>query len=263
MLRVFKLLDMRNLDIKLFIILAIVFCNLLRSQSVKAEYDFQFKNYFSNKSYNFKSVLFADIASKNKMYQVQFGITDENTQKISEDVQGISSYRSKLKPTYTLFSTVSGEYLIADTIDKEEYILSDIIPPMNWLFSSETKLRDTVVLNRAQTSFRGRDYTVWYKKDEKITILPWKFNNLAGIIYEIYDSSNEYSWILTKLMKTPISPLNPFLNNKKEVKSYLLYPQLRYGLSERMQIKVQENPLITLREQRRNGLEIKFEWEEQ
>lgn len=58
-----------------------------------------------------------------------------------------------------------------------------------------------VKLQKATTTFRGRNYTAWCDLNTPISQGPWKFNNLPGLVYEISDDALDfnYEWHLIKV----------------------------------------------------------------
>lgn len=80
---------------------------------------------------------------------------------------------------------------------KEYYVVEPV--SINWNFVNETKKIDKYLCKKATTSFRGRDYIVWYTNEIPISIGPWKFHRLPGIVVEITDATKEVSIILSKI----------------------------------------------------------------
>lgn len=233
-----------------------------KAQNYQAEYTYGYKNFLANKAYDFNSVVYFNSQNQQKVYTVYYGLTDENTRIIDKNKEGIQGTRSKLKPQFIMLSDQKNNALIKDVIEQKEYILKDDISPMKWTFHKENKKVGDKILSKATTSFRGRQYTAWYDPAFKTHIAPWKFNSLPGLVYEIQDDLNQVSWQLKAIKETKEPIENPFSDDMKESAiPYTQYPELRYGLSERMKELIKNNPDNTMVEQERNGLETKFEWE--
>lgn len=73
----------------------------------------------------------------------------------------------------------------------EQYLLDEVYPEINWKISHETKEVGGYVCQRADTHFKGRDYTVWFAPDLPFPYGPWKLQGLPGLILEANDSRNE------------------------------------------------------------------------
>jgi len=58
---------------------------------------------------------------------------------------------------------------------------------MNWQIESETKRISSFLVQKATIKFRGRSYEAWFAPEIPISIGPWKFHGLPGLILEIYD----------------------------------------------------------------------------
>lgn len=70
---------------------------------------------------------------------------------------------------------------------------------VNWVFQKGTKKIGNYLCKNAVTSFRGRNYSVWYSEEIPIPIGPWKFHGLPGLIFEIKDDSGEVSFFVEKI----------------------------------------------------------------
>jgi len=84
----------------------------------------------------------------------------------------------------------------------------------NWTISEETKQIKGYTVQKAITSFAGRDYTAWFSPEIPIAEGPYKFNGLPGLILEIYDTDKEYVFEFIGLKK--ISPTVSFKINLKQ-----------------------------------------------
>lgn len=62
----------------------------------------------------------------------------------------------------------------------------------NWKLNNETKKIGLFNCNKANITFRGRNYTAWYTTEIPVSFGPWKFNGLPGLILEIYDTRKEF-----------------------------------------------------------------------
>ncbi|OYQ45975.1 hypothetical protein CHU92_01765 [Flavobacterium cyanobacteriorum] len=69
------------------------------------------------------------------------------------------------------------------------------------MIDSETKVFGTYKCKKATMVFRGRAYTAWFSEDFPVNAGPFKFGGLPGLIFEIYDTDNQYRWILKSITK--------------------------------------------------------------
>lgn len=238
-----------------FIIILSALACLIDGQIYKIQYDFIVHNVSLNKDFYFPAELFVNSRNNNKLYTVQFGI-------VGEESKDDDFFVSKKKPKYILYSEVD-KVLILDYIPnsvEQNYFFMDNYS-MVWKKINETKKLNAILLKKAETFFRGRRYICWYNDQEKITEGVWKFKNLPGLAYEIKDDSGQFSWKLKKQEIASKDVINPFLEYKALPLPYNKYPELRYGVSEDLKKKLENNPHLKQLSQERDGLEIKFEWE--
>ena len=77
--------------------------------------------------------------------------------------------------------------------------------------------RDTIAgfrVQKATTSFAGRDYTAWFTNEIPFPEGPYKFNGLPGLIVKIGDEKGHYLFELTQIQKLE-NPI-PFIFQKEE-----------------------------------------------
>lgn len=148
-------------------------------------------------------------------------------------------------------------------INDETFLVNDTINLQEWnLNYDELKKIGNFTCNKATLYFRGRNYIAWYDINIPIPFGPWKFNNLPGLILEIYDDTNRYNWRANTVYYTNKS--NIVLEEEKitKVLSFKDYMNLKYNpveskISSQMPRGV-ETQIINVG---RTGIETKFEWE--
>lgn len=64
----------------------------------------------------------------------------------------------------------------------------------NWKLQEVTNTICGYKCKKATTTFRGRNYTVWYTPSIPNSEGPWKFNGLPGLILKVADDKNDYSF---------------------------------------------------------------------
>jgi len=149
-------------------------------------------------------------------------------------------------------------------INNGTYIVCETIPVFKWeIENNETKKIGDYICKKATTTFRGRNYIAWYTLDFTTYFGPWKFNGLPGLILEVYDETNRHHWIAQKIktfngeIKMPNDESNYF---KIDLKKYV---ELRYESPlNTNDALLPRGAMVTTFKGNRNGIEIKFEWEE-
>ncbi|WP_018674831.1 GLPGLI family protein [Riemerella columbina] len=117
---------------------------------------------------------------------------------------------------------------------------------MNWHLSDETKTENGYLLQKATTQFGGRHWTAWFAKDINLIEGPYKFRGLPGLIFEVYDDKDNFSFKLLKSWKLPQTyDTSDFLEHfagKKPIVTSL-------KMIQKKQLEFYENPLREMREQ--------------
>lgn len=75
----------------------------------------------------------------------------------------------------------------------------------NWKLINETKVIDSIVCNKAEVNYKGRDWIAWYAPEIPFFYGPYKFNGLPGLIIKITDKTGDYDFELVK--STPSTKL--------------------------------------------------------
>ncbi|PIF43327.1 GLPGLI family protein [Chryseobacterium sp. 52] len=74
---------------------------------------------------------------------------------------------------------------------------------MTWKLLNDTKVDGQYKLQKATTTFGGRNWIAWFSKDVALSEGPYKFRGLPGLIFEIEDDKKNYIFKLSKSMKLP------------------------------------------------------------
>ena len=70
--------------------------------------------------------------------------------------------------------------------------------PINWKLSTDTKKVGNYNLQKATTTFGGRNWVAWFNTDIVLNEGPYKFRGLPGLIFEIADVQNSFNFNLVK-----------------------------------------------------------------
>jgi len=104
---------------------------------------------------------------------------------------------SEKRLPFVLKTPESHSLVYADRIGLNRTVLAvDSLNNFKWNVSDETKIINEEVCIKASTYFRGRNYIAWFKKDTSIQTGPWKFGGLPGIIFEIKDENELFTYLL-------------------------------------------------------------------
>lgn len=185
---------MRNI----FILLFLLFIIPAASQTQRFIYELQLKMDSTENEYQ-KFNMILDINSKEvKFYGRNLLIADSLNKKFGNmdnkhvDMSGQIVKRKMNSFDNENFINIKFGYYSFKTTD-----------PMNWTISDETKTVQGYKLQKATTTFGGRNWTAWFSKDIPFNEGPFKFRGLPGLIFEMQDSSNNFIYHLIKSQKLP------------------------------------------------------------
>ena len=66
---------------------------------------------------------------------------------------------------------------------------------MNWSIKNETKTINGYLCQRATSTYRGRNWNVWFTMQIPVSDGPWKFFGLPGLILQAEDEKGYYSFV--------------------------------------------------------------------
>lgn len=75
------------------------------------------------------------------------------------------------------------------------------IPKFDWALLDQTDTICGYPCHMAKTTFRGRDWIVWYTQEVPFAAGPWKFNGLPGLILKVQDRDMDYIWECQSLLQ--------------------------------------------------------------
>ncbi|MCP9198905.1 GLPGLI family protein [Gramella sp. GC03-9] len=105
---------------------------------------------------------------------------------------------------------------IPKTIDRFYYPQDSNL--FDWSIENETKKIKDYQVQKATTSFAGRDYIAWFTPEIPIADGPYKFNGLPRLILEIHDTKNYWNFEFFGFKKlSPREDLEIELNKFKKI----------------------------------------------
>ena len=114
--------------------------------------------------------------------------------------QSFNEMRSKMPMSalnfYVFKRQNSAQVSFTEKIVKDNYRYTQDIDDLNWEILPETKEVAGFVAQKAKASFSGRDYTAWFTTEIPISEGPYKFRGLPGLILEISDNNDYYTFKL-------------------------------------------------------------------
>ncbi|KMQ66188.1 hypothetical protein ACM46_01090 [Chryseobacterium angstadtii] len=115
---------------------------------------------------------------------------------------------------------------------------------MDWKLLNETKIDGQYTLQKATTTFGGRNWIAWFSKNVNLSEGPYKFRGLPGLIFEIEDDKKNFIFKLSKSMKLPKTYEAKFLDSFQGRKPVPVTEKI----IAKKQMELYDNPLKDLAE---------------
>lgn len=90
---------------------------------------------------------------------------------------------------------------------------------IQWNILNETKLYENYKLQKATTTFAGRNWVAWFSQDIPVIDGPYKFKGLPGLIFNIEDDKKDYVFDLVGIQKNIEKPMQLEFLSKLGIKS--------------------------------------------
>ena len=203
-------------------ILLLFFFNFAVSQNnYIVEYDFNLVNHYQQ-NYSLKSKLIIQndfvIFKWGDNNKEEINTTDSEGNALTftgrDSIGTINFFDVNIKSLYTRFQDFGQVFVTNESCD------------MKWEILNENKKILNFICYKAITEFRGRKYTAWFTKKINNSFGPWKFNNLHGLILEVYDDNYKLHITATKMNKNNVKKnlvfdINGLINKSIELKKYI------------------------------------------
>jgi GLPGLI family protein len=94
---------------------------------------------------------------------------------------------------YQIFKNYhKGDLTCIDYTADGGFIYTETLNGFNWQLAGETATHNGYKVQKAMTSFGGREWVAWFAPELPFNDGPYKFNGLPGLIVKLYDSRNHY-----------------------------------------------------------------------
>lgn len=236
-------------------------------------------NLFAQTNYKITYDLFNNTEIPNTLKGYLLVKTDENKsffkedhttkKQLKEEINGEKKLLIKPKSGIDKYFVISKDTIQELKLLGNIYInVVDVNKGQDWKISKESKTIGNYKVIKATCNFRGRNWEAWFAPDISLSIGPWKFRGLPGLIIQVYDETKRYNYNLAEIetvnddkITVEIDDLLQRIKKKISIKQFLDEQEeydtntLNNLLGSRDSYKRVKGP--------RNGLEKVYEWEEE
>lgn len=122
--------------------------------------------------------------------------------------------------TFSIYSQ-QGQITLADDFRTGRLKYNDHLDDLKWTIKNDTKRVGSILCQKAVTKYGGREFTAWFSTEVPFSEGPYKFKNLPGLVFEVYDSRNYFNFRLTEINKEN-------KNISKDYSRFVMVPKSEY-----------------------------------
>lgn len=129
-------------------------------------------------------------------------INRHNARKSKSNAAALLSQIPKTKFHYTIYKNIpENKISYVDKIVKDKFRYVESKTLFDWTIREERKQIAGYTAQKAETSYEGRNYVAWFTQEIAISDGPYKFNGLPGLILQISDTRDHYSFAVKQIKK--------------------------------------------------------------
>ena len=202
------------------------------------------------------------------IYHQKTSTLERWTEKPSEYEMKMDKLKDDYEP-YLKIDNKKKELLFYDVIGKNVFMVKDNYNNLKWDISGEKKTIAGYECVKATASYRGREWIVWFSPDIPLPFGPWKLHGLPGLILEATDATERYAFKAVKIENIRSEIFDKEFNKLIATKNSTPIPIVKFLQDKdeydenRMRELMGGDPNIKfeIRNEARNGEELKYEWE--
>lgn len=150
-----------------------------------------------------KEMMILDIAKDKSIYRDYLMVSQDSLLKIEVEAMQKSGtwkdisqsikqpkFSHKIIKKYPSMTTTYSENILQDVVSYDEN------PAFSWKIDNEKKKIGEYNAQKATGTFGGRNWIAWFTTEIPFQDGPYKFSGLPGLIVQISDTGNNYSWTL-------------------------------------------------------------------
>ncbi len=164
---------------------------LFSAQTHRFIYEYQFKTDSLSTELRKENMILDLNPEETKFYAYEYAANDSlNKIRNFKNILWDEELPSLTRPKNSNRNT---SYILTNTLFKVE-----TEDPIKWNLSSDTKKVSGYNLQKATTTFGGRNWTAWFNTELNLNEGPYKFRGLPGLIFEISEDKGNFSFKLVK-----------------------------------------------------------------
>lgn len=101
-----------------------------------------------------------------------------------------------------IIDKIEGKVIYQTVAGMNDYEYEEDKPQLDWKILKGDTTFFSYKCNKAMTCYRGRAYIAWYASEINLPFGPYVFGGLPGLIFQVKDISNHYSFTLNGLRQT-------------------------------------------------------------
>ncbi|WP_445750095.1 GLPGLI family protein [Polaribacter sp.] len=255
---------------KLYILFFLLISSIIKSQENKVYVEYEITNLSTGKPIYVKAKLFVDkrksvytIDPKDTKYNKEEKATyNENDNSITKII-----YKSSDNLFYLITDFLKDSIEFNSNSRETKFIVQEKKHPFKWTIHKERRKIGDFDCIKATTYFRGRNYIAWYSPEIPLNSGPWKFSGLPGLIIEVQDLENLFSWKTQTIIypfkeNTPKEIPNKENYTKIKLKEYIgVQGKNSTNFASLIQTKMPKGSEFRDMKIKRNGIELIYEWE--
>lgn len=227
-----------------FIVIFIIFFSYSKAQTssyLMVEYS-ETVSYIPQIINNDKGILFV---SNNESYYKTIFDNVQKTDKIDDE----SIILPAIEDEYfsEIYIDVKNKMLTENTFEryvlKKYFSVKEKTPQISWKLFDEEKKINNYSCKKAETTFRGRTYIVWYTEEIPVSFGPWKLNGLPGLILSADDTEGIYKWKANKI----IYPYKENFNFSEIIKRMKKFKEITFKELDNKIIEAQKDKIQTIK----------------
>ena len=171
------------------------------------------------------------------LYTVFFSKVKDTISYSGDEISSTTTRIQAKRDLHYLKDYNKGKIYYRSGIFNKNFFVEDSLNVFNWQIKSDTLTILGYKCQKAEVSFRGRNYTSYFTTKIKIPDGPWKFNGLPGLILKVVSQDGFYDLEATNIRLSNDTVLNKeeFLKEYKKDKPEINFTDFKNAKRKKME----------------------------